>query len=116
MAEPLLWDRSENVRWQAAIVIGLFIETNPDEVWRVLCEHEHRGNKDAVGMFGCVLLEDLLWTHFERYWNRVEERSFHAGSAMGQWVSMMSRGSTPGRRWNKVLKLKARMKPSSRRS
>lgn len=93
MAEPLLWDRSGTVRWQAAIVIGLFIETNPDEVLRVLCEHDHRHNEDACGMFGCVLLEDLLWEHFEEVWPRVTERVRKEQSAMRRWIDMV--GTTP---------------------
>ncbi|HEX2837254.1 MAG TPA: hypothetical protein VHN77_03900 [Phycisphaerales bacterium] len=106
MAEPLLWDRSENVRWQAAIVIGLFIETNPDEVWRVLCEHDHRHNEDACGMFGCVLLEDLLWEHFEEVWPRVTERVRNKQSAMRRWVYMVGRIPLTAHQWKRVERLK----------
>lgn len=104
MAEPLLWDRSENVRWQSAIVIGLFIDTDPDEVWRVLCEHDHRHNKDACWMFGCVLLEDLLWEHFDEIWPRVIERVRKKQSAMRRWIDMVN--PLTARQWKRMERLK----------
>lgn len=116
MAKLLLWDRSENVRWPAAIVIGLFIDTDPDEVWRVLCEHQRRDNTDAVAMFGCVLLEDLLWAHFDRYWDRVVEHSLQEGSAMGKWATIIHQGSITNRQWKKVQRLEARLKQIAARS
>lgn len=110
MAESLLRDRSENVRWQAAIVIGLSIPSDPDEVWRVLCEHQRRSNTDAVAMFGCVLLEDLLWAHFDRYWDRVVEHSVQEGSAMGKWSTIIHQGHITNRQWKKVQRLKTQLK------
>lgn len=106
MAEPLLWDRSGIVRWQAAIVIGLFIDTDPDEVWRVLCEHDHRRNQDACWMFGCVLLEDMLWEHFDEIWPRVIQRVRNKQSAMRRWVFMVGRTPLTARQWRKVERLK----------
>lgn len=91
IAEGFLSDRSGNVRWQAAILIGMSIDSDPDEVWRVLCENDHRRNQDATWMFGCVLLEDLLWAHFDVYWPRVVRHLRNRESAMRPWLDMVGR-------------------------
>src|SRR4030095_14183437 len=60
LVEPLTLDPDSNCRWQATIVIGEFIESQPDEVWRVARALAQSRKADIRMAASTVLLEHLL--------------------------------------------------------
>ena len=73
LARPLIADEDNDCRWQALIVVGEFIETQPEEVWRVVRKYGASPDEDMREAVACVLLEHLLEYHFKAYFPRVEE-------------------------------------------
>lgn len=67
IARPLIADAHNTCRWQAMIVIGQYIEIDPDMVWRVVLRHGASDDEDMRAGVGCVLLEHLLEHHRSRY-------------------------------------------------
>ena len=65
-------DGEIDLRWQAIIEVGEFIESNPEEVWEFVvawADHEQEDLRDAIAT---VLLEHLLEYHFDLIFPRVE--------------------------------------------
>jgi len=60
LVEPLTFDPDSNCRWQATLVIGEFIETQPDKVWKVARELGRSAKADIRMAAATVLLEHLL--------------------------------------------------------
>jgi hypothetical protein len=67
LATDLLSDNDNDIRWQAAIVIGAFIEGAPDKVWDVILRFGDSDETDTRTAVGTVLLEPLLQRHGSRY-------------------------------------------------
>lgn len=67
LAKRLLADRNENCRWQAAIVIGEFIDECPEDVWRVVERYGRSEDGDIRAAVATVLLEHLLEHHSKTY-------------------------------------------------
>ena len=62
-AEPLTVDPDSTCRWQATIIIGEFIETQPDRVWQVARSLGNSRKADIRMAASTVLLEHLLEYH-----------------------------------------------------
>ena len=60
LARSVLEDPLSDCRWQALVVIGHFISTNPDAVWRVVLRHGAAATADLRTGVATVLLEHLL--------------------------------------------------------
>jgi hypothetical protein len=73
LARPLIADEDNDCRWQALIVVGEFIETQPEKVWQVVRKYGASPDEDMRDAVACVLLEHLLEHHFKAYFPRVEE-------------------------------------------
>jgi hypothetical protein len=56
-------ERDSTCRWQATIVIGEFIEANPDRVWSIARDLATSANADIRTASTTVLLEHLLEYH-----------------------------------------------------
>lgn len=63
LAEPLIQDPNNNCRWQALILVGEFIESEPDRVWAVIEKHAQSQDEDMRTAVATVLLEHLLEQH-----------------------------------------------------
>ncbi|MDY7109523.1 MAG: hypothetical protein SYC29_12885 [Planctomycetota bacterium] len=72
-ARDLIEDENNNCRWQALIVIGYFIDSRPEDVWRIIEQYGVSDDDDMRTGVGCVLLEHLLETHFERFFPALRE-------------------------------------------
>jgi hypothetical protein len=57
LARPLINDPNNDCRWQAMIVVGEFIEQNPEAVWQVICEFGVSKDEDMRDAVATVLLE-----------------------------------------------------------
>lgn len=63
LARPLTLDSDSDCRWQATIIIGEFIEDDPERVWRVARELAMSPKADVRTAAATVLLEHLLQYH-----------------------------------------------------
>ena len=81
LARPLIEDADNDCRWQALIVVGESVETNPEAVWQVVCEHGVSDDEDMRMGVATVLLEHLLEHHFDAYLPRLKQR-IEAGSVL----------------------------------
>jgi len=67
LATDLLPDPDNDIRWQAAVVIGEFIDSEPDRVWDVIVAHADSADVDLRTAVATVLLEHLLNRHGARF-------------------------------------------------
>jgi len=79
-ARDLIEDENNNCRWQALIVIGYFIDSRPDDVWRIIEQYGVSDDDDMRAGVACVLLEHVLESHFEQFFPALREIIL-AGSA-----------------------------------
>ena len=81
IACPLIGDTNNDCRWQALIIVGESVESNPAAVWEIICQHGDSPDEDMRTGVATVLLEHLLEYHFDDYFPRLQER-IEAGSEM----------------------------------
>ena len=74
LARTLIGDSDNDCRWQAAIVVGESIETEPEKVWEVVCEYGTSTDEDMRVAVATVLLEHLLEHHFDTYFPKLRQR------------------------------------------
>jgi hypothetical protein len=79
LARSLIGDSDNDCRWQALIVVGEYIRSDPEAVWAVICEYGASDDDDMRDGVATVLLEHLLEYHFDAYFPRLKER-IEAGS------------------------------------
>lgn len=113
IASRLVSDRNNACRWQALIVIGEFVKTRPEVVWRIVATYGSSLDADLRMGIACVLLEHLLDHHFRSYLPVVRERVLagdrdFANTLSSCWLS------SPERR-KKLDRLLAMMPPRARR-
>jgi hypothetical protein len=60
-------DPDNDIRWQAAVVIGEFIDSEPDRVWEIIVAHSDSADADLRTAVATVLLEHLLQRQGARY-------------------------------------------------
>jgi hypothetical protein len=65
----------EDIRWQAAIRLGEYIEHHPEAVWLVLARWGCSDDEDTRMAVATCVLEHLLEHHFATFFPRVEELS-----------------------------------------
>jgi hypothetical protein len=53
------------------IVVGEFVEVDPNRVWRVIEQYGVSSDDDMRGGVGCTLLERLLEHHFKKHFPAV---------------------------------------------
>ncbi len=73
LARRMVSDAENNCRWQATIVVGMSIESAPDEVWEVIREHGNSDDEDMRSAMATVLLEHLLEFDFDRYFALIRD-------------------------------------------
>ncbi len=65
LARKLIGDTDNTCRWQALIVVGEFIASEPKAVWRIVARYGRSKDEDMRSGVACVLLEHLLPRDFE---------------------------------------------------
>lgn len=71
LARSMVSDSENHCRWQAAIVVGMSIESAPDEVWQVVRQQGDSKNEDMRSAMATILLEHLLEFDFDKYFSLV---------------------------------------------
>jgi hypothetical protein len=88
LARHLVEDRNNTCRWQALIVVGESVRTNPEAVWRVVAKYGGSRDRDMRTAIATVLLEHLLEYHFRRYFPRVKRRILHGDAQFADTLRM----------------------------
>jgi hypothetical protein len=81
VARRLVRDPDNDCRWQALIVVGEFIDSNPRGVWQVVRRHGASDDADMRMGVATVLLEHLLERDRRRY-ERLVPKEISAGKAL----------------------------------
>ena len=107
-ARSLIGHPNNNVRWQALIAVGQWIESSPEPVWDVVLEHGGSEDEDMRMGVATVLLEHLLEHHFDTYFPLVRTR-IEAGAPLLRWtLSMCGRFALDQTRWDEMCRLSGR--------
>ena len=72
MASGLVEDPDNNCRWQAAIIVGESIESDPGAVWNVVERFGDSVDEDMRAAIATILLEHLLEHDFDTYLNKLK--------------------------------------------
>ena len=75
LAELLIDDPDNDCRWQAIIVVGEYVSSNPSDVWQVVVKYGNSDDSDMRTAVATVLLEHLLEYHFLKFFPRVKRES-----------------------------------------
>src|SRR5688572_21562450 len=73
LARALVADPDNDCRWQAMMIFGGMVKTNPEAVWEVVCEHGTSADDDIRDAVATVLLEHLLEHHFDAYFPKLKQ-------------------------------------------
>ncbi len=90
LAKRMIGDPDGNCRWQAAIVVGESIATDPDDVWQVVLEHGDSKDEDLRRAMACVLLEHLLEFDFDKYFSLLQREVAKGRLGLLETLSMCS--------------------------
>jgi hypothetical protein len=105
LARSLINDSNNDCRWQAIIVVGEFIEENPEGVWEVICEHGVSDDDDMRTAVATVLLEHLLEYHFSAYFPRLKEKIKDGSSLLADTLSRCWAFGQAEAHWSEVKAL-----------
>lgn len=78
LAKRLIDDPDNDCRWQAVIVIGEYIHTDPTNVWRVAQRYGRSEDPDMRMCVAVILLEHLLEYHFRKFFKQVKREALHS--------------------------------------
>jgi hypothetical protein len=90
LARPLVADADNDCRWQALIVLGEFVPSDPEAVWPVVLRYGDHSDPDMRSGVATVLLEHLLEHHFVRYWPRVRRMVRQSPTRFGDTLERIS--------------------------
>ena len=105
LAKRLVADPDKNCRWQALIVVGEFIRSNPEAVWKVICRRGVSADKDMRAGVATVLLEHLLEHHFSSFFPRVRTRVKKGSWRLADTLSSCLPFGRAKSRWHEVKAL-----------
>ncbi len=78
LAKRLIGDSDNDCRWQSLIVIGEYVQSNPQDVWRIILKHGESDDEDMrMGVATC-LLEHLLEYYFSEFFPRVMKEAIRS--------------------------------------
>jgi hypothetical protein len=101
-----LRSRSERRRWQAAIALGEFVESEPERIWPVVLEHGSRRRADVRMAIATCVLEHMLQYHFDAFLPRAADTArrnrWFRDTVQSCWL--MGQANTPAnaRRWKRL--------------
>jgi hypothetical protein len=114
LARRLVRDADNDCRWQALIVVGESVESDPEAVWQVVCEHGASEDEDMRAGVATVLLEHLLGQHFDLYFPRLKERIEAGSPLLADTLGCCWAFGQAGPRWAEVRALAAHARPGGR--
>ena len=63
----------ENTRWQAAIALGAYCETEPEVIWPLTVKWGSANEEDVRAAISTCVLEHILEYHFDEYFPKTEQ-------------------------------------------
>lgn len=102
VARSLINDADNDCRWQALIVVGESIETNPEVVWELIREFGVSEDEDMRTGVATVLLEHLLEHHFDAYFPRLKREIENGSELLADTLSRCSPFGQAEARWREV--------------
>lgn len=72
MCDELIPDRSQYVRWQSLLLLGYFVESNPELIWSQVLKWACVKNEDIRSGIACCVLEHILQHHFVEYFPKLK--------------------------------------------
>jgi hypothetical protein len=103
-----LASRREDTRWQAAIALGEFASSAPEDIWPLVLKHGSRRHADARTAISTCVLEHILEHHFDAFFPRVREAARSnlqfASAAASCWLIGQSELPRNARRWQSLLR------------
>jgi hypothetical protein len=105
LARALVQDPDNDCRWQALIVIGESLATNPEEVWGVIRAYGDSEDADLRMGVATVLLEHLLNEYFEEYLPKVRAEVMSGSARFAETVRTCWVDGCEGPRYRRVQKL-----------
>jgi hypothetical protein len=72
ICDILIPSRNHYVRWQSFLLMGSFIENNPELIWPIVEKWGCVKNRDIRVGIGVCILEHLLEHHFSEYFPKVQ--------------------------------------------
>lgn len=73
IADLLVPDRNNNIRWRTLGLVENFIRDYPSKVWPFVVKYGGVSNKDIRAGVGCCLLEHMLQYHYSKYLPETEK-------------------------------------------
>jgi hypothetical protein len=105
LARTLVEDPDSDCRWQALIVIGECLTTNPEEVWQVIRAHGGSEDQDLRMGVATLLLEQLLEDHFDEYFAKVRQEMLRGSARFADTVASCWFDGCQGPRYHRVQML-----------
>lgn len=76
MADRLIPDRNNSIRWRTFLLVGEYIRDFPSKVWPFIVKYGAVPNKDIRNGVASCLLEHILEYHYDKYLPEVEKLLF----------------------------------------
>jgi hypothetical protein len=105
LAQALIEDPDNDCRWQALIVVGESLATNPEAVWRIIQTYAGSSDPDLRAGIATVLLEHLLEEHFEEYFPKVRAEVLRGSARFAETVECCWFDDCEGPRYRRLQKL-----------
>ena len=102
IARQLVEDQNNTCRWQSIIVIGEFIESDPESVWEVASHYGVSDDEEMRTAVATVLLEHLLEYYFDTYFPRVRSLVQGGSSNLADTLSRCYPFGDAKSRWDEV--------------
>lgn len=104
LAKSLISDPHNDCRWQALIVIGEYVESQPEAVWRVIQEFGVSRDEDMRNGIATVLLEHLLEHHLDTYLPKLRKAVRQSSLLADTLIRCEAFGEAKGR-WDEIRRL-----------
>jgi hypothetical protein len=104
LAKGLVADLDNDCRWQAIIVVGEYIRTDPASVWKVIERFGSSDDEDMRSAIGTVLLEHLLEMRFNSFFPKVKRKALQS-RAFADTLSRCFPLGQANSRWKEVQRL-----------
>ena len=95
-------DQNETCRWQAAIILGEFIETDLDTVWRIVRKYAHSPDRNTRTAIATVLVEHMFQLRFPEMKLRLIDAIRSGDSAVADMVKDMWRFGEAEEKWSEI--------------
>jgi hypothetical protein len=73
LSKEFLSSTDNDCKWQSFIIIGVFMETRPDDCWQIIINHGDSNDQDTRAAVATILLEHYFETNPQLFDERFRE-------------------------------------------